>query len=105
MVAGEDATQTPSAGSSITLKTTFASITSSGMSHTSSSDNKVTLQLFKTGADTPLSELEITDTSGTEHSFVLSNLATTATGEYTVKAVYGSYGSVSSTPYQVRYLA
>ena len=100
---GEDATQTPTSGATLTLKVAFASITSSGMSHASASDNKITLHLMKTGTEAPLMKQEITDVGSTEHNFVLSNIETSSTGEYLVKAVYGSYGSVSSTPYHVRY--
>ncbi|KAL5259162.1 hypothetical protein ACHWQZ_G009575 [Mnemiopsis leidyi] len=100
---GEDATQTPTSGATLTLKVAFASITSSGMSHASASDNKITLHLMKTGTEAPLKlmEQEITDVGSTEHNFVLSNIETSSTGEYLVKAVYGSYGSVSSTPYHI----
>ena len=86
----------PTAKSTLTLKAEFASITASGMNHASAADNKITLQLMKSGTPTPVLEHSVTAGGDVSYNFALTNIKTTSSGDYTVKVTYGSYGSVSS---------
>ena len=97
----EGGDQYPAAKSSINLKVTFASITASGMSHATSSDDKITVQLYKAGTIAAVSVQEITTAGATSHTFTLADLDSSKTGDYTAKVVYGSYGSVTSAPFKV----
>ena len=73
------------------------------MVHASSSDDKITLKLFKTGTPTAVAEFVVTDKAAVSHEFTLANIETSSTGTYTSEVTYGSFGSATSTPpYQVR---